>query len=159
MAIRRSLITALSLAFFPMAAWAQDPQSQLWDAAIAGDTVAIARALDAGAKVDSLDQRRNVNGRRALNWAAWHDRAAAVRVLLARGATIEAVNRTGFTPLHHAAEAGSLNALKVLLDAGARTDTPNAGGVLPAETANEHGHTAAAATIAEAERLRKQAKR
>ena len=50
---------------------AQDAQSRLWDAAIAGDTLAIRQAVADGAKVDSLDVRRNPNGRLALNWAAW----------------------------------------------------------------------------------------
>jgi ankyrin repeat protein len=152
----RSVVVAAVLWTIPLvAARAQEAQSQLWDAAIAGDTVAIVRALDAGASVDSLDFRTNRNGRRALNWAAWHNRPAAVRTLVARGATLDATNRTGFTPLHHAAEAGSLDALKALLAAGARTDVPNADGVLPAETATERAHPDAAALIAEADRVRK----
>ena len=107
MPVRRSIIAAFALAALPLAtAGAQDAQSQLWDASVAGDTLAIVRALEAGAKVDSIDYRTNRNGRRALNWAAWHNRPAAVRVLLARGATLDAANRTGFTALHHAAEAG-----------------------------------------------------
>ncbi len=155
----RSILTVLALAFAPVAsAYAQNAQSQLWDAAIAGDTVAIGKALDAGAKIDSVDFRTNRNGRRALNWAAWHNRPAAIRALLARGATIDATNSTGFTALHHAAEAGSLDALKALLAAGARTDTPNAGGHLPVETANERGYPELAALITDAERARKAAK-
>ena len=155
----RTILTVLALVLAPFAAaGAQDAQAQLWDAAIAGDTVAIVKALDAGAQVDSVDFRTNRNGRRALNWAAWNNRPAAIRVLLARGATIDATNRTGFTALHHAAEAGSLDALKALLAAGARTDTPNAAGSLAVDTANEQGHPDAAALIAEAERSRKAAK-
>ena len=155
----RSILAVLALAFVPVrAAYAQDAQSQLWEAAIAGDTVAIGKALDAGAKIDSVDFRTNRNGRRALNWAAWHNRPAAIRTLRARGATIDATNSTGFTALHHAAEAGSLDALKALLAAGARTDTPNAGGHLPVETANERGYSEVAALITDAERARKAAK-
>ncbi|MGH7866018.1 MAG: ankyrin repeat domain-containing protein [Candidatus Binataceae bacterium] len=55
----------------------------LWIAAIAGDTVALTSALDAGAKIDSLDAQGN---RRALNYAAIGNHVAAVRLLLRRGA-------------------------------------------------------------------------
>ena len=80
------------------------PQARLWDAAIAGGASAMAGALREGAAIDSLDTRRNPNGRRALNWAAWYNQVPASRLLLARGAPLEARNRTGFTALHHAAE-------------------------------------------------------
>ena len=129
---------------------AQDAQSRLWDAAIAGDTLAIRQAVADGAKVDSLDVRRNPNGRLALNWAAWYDRVSAVRTLLALGAPIEAENRTGFSALHHAAEAGSLAAARVLLEAGADPTHPNRVGRLPAETARAEGHEEVAALVEEA---------
>ena len=121
-------------------AQAQDAQSALWDASISGDTVALVKALDAGAKVDSLDTRRSVNGRRPLNWAAYNNHAAAVRILLDRGAPIEATNLTGFTALHHAAEAGALEAAEVLIARGANLGTTNRQGMSPIETARELGH-------------------
>jgi len=130
---------ALLAANAPIAS-AQDPQSQLWDAAISGDTAAISQALAAGAKIDSLDTRRNQNGRRALNWAAWYNRAAAVQLLIEKGAPLEAENRTGFTPLHHAAEAGSLDAARILLANGADPNHGNNEGRLPAETARANLH-------------------
>lgn len=129
---------------------AQDAQAKLWDAAAAGDTVAIVEALDAGAKIDSLDTRRSRNGRFALNWAALGNSAAAVRLLLARGAPIEGQNLTGFTALHHAAEAGALDAGKALIAAGAKLDTPSRAGALPVETARERGHEQAATLIEQA---------
>jgi ankyrin repeat protein len=119
---------------------AQDSQAQLWDASISGDTVAIAQALDAGAKIDSLDTRRSVNGRRALNWAAYNNRGPAVRLLLARGAGINLTNLTGFTPVHHAAEAGALETLEILLKAGADLNIPNGQGVYPVDTARARGN-------------------
>jgi ankyrin repeat protein len=124
----------------PAHAQGTDPQAALWDAAILGDTAAMAAALTQGAVVDSLDVRRNPNGRRALNWAAWYNRVPAIRFLLAHGATLEARNRTGFTALHHAAEAGSLEAAQALLDAGAAPEAANNAGRLPAETAADNGH-------------------
>lgn len=117
---------------------AQDAQSQLWDAAMLGDTTSVLQALANGAKIDSLDTRRSRNGRRALNWAAIHNRVAMVKLLLAKGATLDAQNLTGFTPLHHAAEAGSLEAARVLLEAGADPTLPNTAGRTPAETARSN---------------------
>jgi uncharacterized protein len=131
-------------------ALAQDAQSRLWDAAMAGDTAAIVRALGDGAKLDSLDVRRSPNGRYALNWAAWYDRAAAVRVLVARGAKVNLANRTGFTPLHHAAESGSAAAAAALLAAGADPTWPNEQGQTPADVARERGHLALAESLAAA---------
>jgi ankyrin repeat protein len=136
-------------------AQAQDAQSALWDASISGDTVALVKALDEGAKVDSLDTRRSVNGRRPLNWAAYHNHAAAVRILLDRGAPIEATNLTGFTALHHAAEAGSLEAAAVLLGRGANVGTTNVHGMTPIETARERGHPTLVAALEKAAAAKK----
>jgi ankyrin repeat protein len=122
-------------------------QEQLWDAARAGDTLALKQALAAGARIDSLDLRRNPNGRRALNWAAWDNRADAVRFLVANGATVNLANITGFTPLHHAAENGSLEAAQALLKAGADPTWPNNAGETPAEVARKRMHPEVAAAI------------
>jgi hypothetical protein len=130
----------------------QDPQVRLWEAAISGDTIELASAVVAGAKVDSLDTRRSENGRRALNYAALNNRSNAIRFLLARGAAIEATNVTGFTALHHAAEAGALEAARVLLAAGADPKHGNHQGQTPAERARQEGHTAVADLIEAAER-------
>jgi ankyrin repeat protein len=126
---------------------AQDAQSRLWDAAIAGDTLAIRQAVADGAKIDSLDTRRNPNGRMALNWAAWHNRVPAIRLLLSLGAPIEAVNRTGFSALNHAAEAGSLEAARALLEAGADPGHANQAGFTPAMTAREQGNVEVAVLV------------
>ncbi len=126
---------------------AQDAQSRLWDSAIAGDTLGIRQALADGAKIDSLDVRRNPNGRMALNWAAWHNRVPAVELLLAMGAPIEAENRTGFSALHHAAEAGSLEAARTLLAAGADPMHANKAGRTPAVTARAQGNAEVAGLI------------
>ena len=55
-----SMLLAASLLCPPVAAGqTPGPQARLWDAAIAGDTSAMARALREGAAIDSLDTRRN----------------------------------------------------------------------------------------------------
>ena len=149
-----TLLTFILLTPVGAHAQAEDPQSQLWDGAMQGDTVAMAEALGAGAVVDSLDIRRNRNGRRALNWAAWYNHVPAIRFLLAHGASLEARNRTGFTALHHAAEAGSVEALEALLAAGADPNAANTGGRLPIETARAEGQMRIVEALRTAERAK-----
>jgi len=131
---------------------AQTAQTRLWDAAMTGDTVELAAALTAGGRLDSLDTRRTPNGRLALNWAAINNRGNAIRFLLAHGAAIEGTNITGFTALHHAAEAGSLDAARVLLAAGADPAHRNNEGQKPSERARLEGHSDVAELIEAAER-------
>jgi ankyrin repeat protein len=147
---------ALLLLFLALAVpvRAQDAQSRLWDAAVAGDTLEIRQAVADGAVVDSLDTRRSRNGRRALNWAALNNRVDAIAVLLELGAPLEAVNITGFSALHHAAEAGSMEAAQALLAAGADPAHANNAGMLPAATARELGHAALADLLEAAARER-----
>jgi cytosine/adenosine deaminase-related metal-dependent hydrolase len=118
---------------------APNAQLNLWIAAVNGDTTAITAAVRAGARVDSLDSQPN---RRALSYAALGNHAAAVRVLIAHGATINLANRTGFTPLHHAAEAGAADALAALIAAGADPAIASAQGALPIDTARRRGDQA-----------------
>jgi ankyrin repeat protein len=111
-------------------------QAMLWIAAIAGDTVGITAALRDGAKVDSLDGQGN---RRAMNYAALGNHVPVLRLLIARGASINLGNRTGFTPLHHAAEAGSNAALAALLEAGADPALRTTQGILAIDIARRRG--------------------
>ncbi len=145
---------ALVLATAPLAAQ-KDAQSRLWDAAMLGDTVALVKALADGAKVDSLDVGRSRNGRRALNWAAINNRVPAINLLLANGAAVNSQNLTGFSPLHHAAEKGSLEAARALLAAGADPLLGNAAGNTPADVARELGYDAVAALIESAAKEKK----
>ena len=57
-----------------------------------------------------------------------------MRRLLARGASVNLTNNTGFAPVHHAIEAGAVESLAVLLDARADL-TIAAKGVTPMQTA------------------------
>jgi CubicO group peptidase (beta-lactamase class C family) len=116
------------------------PQVLLWEAAMAGDTIEIINSLKDQADIELPDTRRSKSGRRALNWAAWFNRPEAVRLLVKKGANIDAQNATGFTALHHAAEAGSLEAAKVLLELGANTDITNRAGNNPKQTALSQNH-------------------
>jgi ankyrin repeat protein len=133
----------------------QDAQSRLWDAAIAGDTAAIRKAVADGAKVDQLDTRRSQNGRLALNWAAWGNHVDAVKLLLELKAPIEGENLTGFTALSHAAETGSIDVVKVLLAAGADPDHMTRDGAKAAEIAEMREHPEIAKLIQDAPRKKK----
>lgn len=130
----------LSLSTLPAVAQANGAQDRLWDSAMQGDTAAVAAALQLGASIDALDTRRNPNGRRALNWAAWYDRPEAIRQLVARGAHINLANLTGFTPLHHAAENGSLDAARALVALDADWLLLNENGERPVDVARRRGH-------------------
>jgi hypothetical protein len=125
-----SMLTRVERAVAPNA------QTSLWIAAVSGDTAAISAAVRGGARVDSLDAGSN---RRALNFAALGNHVAAIRALLAHGATINLANRTGFTPLHHAAEAGAADAVAALLAAGADPAIASSQGALPIDTARRRG--------------------
>jgi len=124
----------------PSSATGQSAQDRLWDASRAGDTLGVAQALADGADVNALDTRSNPNGRRALNWAAWYDHVPVIEQLLAAGAEIDGVNNTGFSALHHAAEAGSPDAARVLIAHGADVGLTNFAGRAPVETAWARGH-------------------
>ncbi|MBK8250156.1 MAG: amidohydrolase family protein [Gemmatimonadetes bacterium] len=123
-----------------------DAQNALWIASVSGDTAAIVRALANGARIDSIDF---VGNRRPLNYAAGGNHAAAVRVLLARGANINLPNNTGFTPVHHAIEGGAVDALAVLLMAKADVSIP-ARGVAPVATARRLNNPRVLALLREA---------
>ena len=130
---------ALLVIGFATALPAQDTQAKLWDAAIAGDTAGIRSAVADGAVVDSLDLRTSKNGRRALNWAALSNKPEAIRLLIELKAPVQAVNLTGFTALHHAAEVGALESARALIDAGADATQQNNAGETPADVAISRG--------------------
>ncbi len=145
--IHALMLPALFTVLAASAGHAQEAQARLWNAAVSGDTVALVQAIDAGAVVDSLDVRSNPNGRRALNWAAWNNRVPVIRILVAHGATVNGSNLTGFSPLHHAAESGSLEAALALLTAGADPQRLNNDGETPSAVARRRGFTALADSI------------
>ena len=93
---------------------------EFWDACAAGDTKAMENLLEAASDID-LDYPDD-DGRTPLLLAALHDRAAAARFLLARGADAEAVGRWPGPPdgpLATAAALGHVATMDALLEAGA----------------------------------------
>ncbi|MBP6774293.1 MAG: amidohydrolase family protein [Gemmatimonadaceae bacterium] len=129
-----SILVAAEVAARPTA------QQRLWIASALGDTADAARALQAGAKIDSLDPQGN---RRALNYAALNDRDVIISLLLSRGASVNLANRTGFTPLHHAVEGSAHAALRRLIAAGADLSLKNSAGRTALEYARLRGDNVA----------------
>ena len=93
---------------------------EFWEACAAGDTAAMSELLETASDID-LDCPDD-DGRTPLLLAALHDRAAAARFLLARGADAEAVGRWPGPPdgpLATAAALGHVATMDALLEAGA----------------------------------------
>lgn len=84
--------------------------------------------LDAGAAVGAIDGQ----GTTPLHQAAWLGDTALMRVLLARGADVDAVDRFG-SPLASAASAGHAAAADLLLANGARVERRSPGSPVPWE--------------------------
>ncbi|MEO8257494.1 MAG: ankyrin repeat domain-containing protein [Acidobacteriota bacterium] len=89
--------------------------SDLADAVMRGDTVAVKRLLAGKADVNAPQ----ADGATALHWAVYRDDVATVDLLLAAGANARAANGFGATPLSLAAENGNPAVTARLLDAGA----------------------------------------
>ena len=101
---------------------AQAPLIQLWTAVLNNDISKVRDALKQGIDVNEIDMRSAVaggNGRRALNYAAIRDNPEMIHELVNAGADIDLANKSGFTPLMHAAEYGAIHAATALIEAGA----------------------------------------
>lgn len=73
-----------------------------------------------------------------IHWAADRGHAAVVRLLLARGAGVDARDADGQTPLHYAACCQHAEVVRALVEAGAHVLAQDADGQTPAQVANEH---------------------
>jgi ankyrin repeat protein len=73
-----------------------------------------------------------------------------IEALLEAGAEVDGANRSGFTPLHHAAETGSTEAAALLITYGASLTRQNHRRQTPLETAESHRHVETAAVIRQA---------
>lgn len=73
-----------------------------------------------------------------------------IRALLDAGENINSANRTGFTPLHHAAEAGSKEAATLLVTNGANLILRNIFEQTPEQTATASHHPEVAEILLQA---------
>ena len=103
------------------------------DFAGAGNTDGVRLLLDLGFDLDSHTSQGGTNADPALHVAVWRGHLETVKLLVARGAPLEATNGGGATPLSLAVRAlversdwtphASPGIVAVLLEAGARVDT------------------------------------
>ena len=114
-------------------------RTKLHYAAQAGDYVAIASLLAAGAEIDATDK----SGWTALHFAAQSNSVHSVVALLERGASVDKPDEHGNTALFRAvfAYAGSGEVVQALLAAGSDRDLANAHGVSPAALARTIANT------------------
>jgi hypothetical protein len=111
----------------------------LVDAAEAGDLTALRRLLDAKVPVDSRDGR---NGRRrtALLAATQANRIDAARLLIERGADVNAKDELQDSPFLYAGAQGRLEILRMTLAAGADLKSTNRYGGTALIPAAHYGH-------------------
>jgi ankyrin repeat protein len=124
---------------------AADGTTPLHRAAKSGCAPVTTLLLDAGAKVDAsigvggsvmeVGQAGRVTYRStpamamagtALHWAAYFDKLPVLRLLIERGANVNADDGAGVQPIHYAALAGNMDLVRALVDAKAQW-TPQPG--------------------------------
>lgn len=112
-----SVPVTLGLALCALAAAAaEDPREALWAAAKSGDVARLRQALDAGADPDA-PFRLGVN---ALHYAAMRGHTEAARLLLERGAQVDAKDEVNqYSALTHAAKGGFCELVELLVARGA----------------------------------------
>jgi ankyrin repeat protein len=94
-----------------------------------GNEEEVIRLLDADPVL--LENREDDRGDRPLAAAAWRGQLGVTRLLIERGANINATGARGRTALHHAAEKGYEDMVALLLDKGAHANTRDACGIAP----------------------------
>jgi ankyrin repeat protein len=114
----------------------------VFEAAAVGDTARLDALLDdPAAQAD--------DGFTPLHLAAFFRHPEAVRLLLGRGAPVNAVagNPTKVQPLHSAAAGGDPECVRLLVGAGADVNATQQGGFVPLHAAAQNGDEAALALL------------
>lgn len=122
---RRSIFTMIKSPFY---------SKDLFLAAAKGKTDEIDKLLDAGAYADAFDN----SDQSPLFWAIEGTHMAAIKTLLAKGASVNAANRHGVTPLLRAIQKDE-EITKLLVKSGAQVTT---GGWTPLHQAARYGNVA-----------------
>lgn len=105
---------------------------KLRKAAKRGDAAEIARLLDAGADINAAG---GFWGNTALGWAADQGHLDCARLLLDRGAKIDAPNSLGWSPLVNAILGNRAPIVELLLEKGASTTLKDGSGRTPLDNA------------------------
>ena len=88
-------------------------------------------------------------GMTCLMAAAYNGHLAICRLLLDKGAQLEARNGNGNTPLHYAADHGHVEIVRLLCDRGADVEARSNGGWRPLHDAAWNGHISVAKELIE----------
>ncbi|MBA3690668.1 MAG: ankyrin repeat domain-containing protein [Actinobacteria bacterium] len=124
---------------------AADPEVDAFEAAALGDLDRLTARLAEGPEVHGF----SADGFTALHLAAFFGKAEAVRLLVARGADVDARGRgwmTG-TPLHSAASGRHADVVEILLATGADPNARQSGGWTPLHSAAHNGDVASVALL------------
>ena len=107
----------------------------------AGDAAKLTEALSASdAAAEAVNAAWLDGGLTPLMLACRRGHAAAVKVLLDKGARLDATSKSGCTPLALAAEAGAADVVATLLDKGASTEAADNKQHTPLMNASDMGH-------------------
>ena len=87
-----------------------------------------------------MEAKEGLCGQTCLISAAYHGRLAICRLLLDKGAQLEAKNINGMTPLHHAAVQGQVEIVRLLCDRGADVEARTNRGNRPLHSSAWQGH-------------------
>ena len=114
------------------------PELDVFEAAALGRVERLRELLDANAK---LAQAWSPDRATALHFAAFFRQPEATRLLVERGADLEAVSPTfgNVTPLHSACASGERESARILLERGAEPNARQQGGFTPLHAAAQNG--------------------
>ena len=87
-----------------------------------------------------MEAKVDVNGWTCLHAAAFNGHLAICRLLLDKGAQVDAINSFGYTPLHYAAYQGHVEIVCLLCDRGADVEARDNEGWRPLHWAAYNGH-------------------
>jgi ankyrin repeat protein len=114
-----------------------NPDIMLEEAAQAGDMAKVQKALQQGA---DIDHKSDLGGDTALTYAARYGHIDIVRLLLDKGAKIDAKNNYGQTALAQSAEHGNIEIVRLLLEKGASIEAGDKYGKTPLGESVEKAH-------------------
>ena len=117
---------------------ALDPELDVFESAALGRVGRLRELLDADPE---LVRARSADDGTALHFAAFFRQPEATRLLVERGADLEAVASTfgDVTPLHSACASGERESARILLEAGADPNVRQQGGFTPLHAAAQSG--------------------
>jgi ankyrin repeat protein len=118
-------------------AWDDDRCTPYIVAVKRGQEAVVTFLLDGGQQVDGTADDGIDSGHTALCAAAWYKQESMARLLLDKGADVNAVNRAGSTPLHAAAWSGSVALTRLFLSRGADPKARAGDGRTPLDAARQ----------------------